>query len=66
MAHPRPIKAIHAALFADVSGALVGTPYRLANGHGCYHRPERREGLSLRRREAGPGAAVVSPGAPFV
>ncbi|MET9400830.1 RICIN domain-containing protein [Kitasatospora sp. NPDC002965] len=45
-----------AALFDDVSGALVRTPYRLANGHGFYHHPVRREGLYYPRHD---GAGTV-------
>ncbi|QCX74639.1 hypothetical protein C9F11_04680 [Streptomyces sp. YIM 121038] len=45
-----------AALFADVSGALVRTPHRLANGHGFYNQPQRREGLYYPRRD---GAGTV-------
>ncbi|MFD7598365.1 RICIN domain-containing protein [Kitasatospora sp. NPDC059812] len=45
-----------AALYADVSGALVRTPHRLANGHGFYNQPERREGLYFPKRD---GAGTV-------
>ncbi|MFI9783107.1 RICIN domain-containing protein [Kitasatospora sp. NPDC051984] len=45
-----------AALFDDYDGALVRTPYRLANGHGFYNRPERREGLYFPKRD---GAGTV-------
>ncbi|MFF2045053.1 RICIN domain-containing protein [Kitasatospora sp. NPDC058170] len=45
-----------AALFDDYSGSLVRTPYRLANGHGFYNRPSRREGLYFPKRD---GAGTV-------
>ncbi|MEK2490338.1 RICIN domain-containing protein [Kitasatospora purpeofusca] len=45
-----------APLFADVDGALVRTPWKLANGHGFYNRPERREGLYYPKRD---GAGTV-------